>query len=252
MSRSDSTDGRFPETRWTRVLAVRDGEGASLDSDRALSDLCETYWAPIYAYARRFGETQHEAEDMTQEFFGMVLNRQLFLKARPERGRLRSFLLGAFNLFRAERSRDAKRIKRGGLHQFVPLDEALGEELLREAPSAVVEPEAEFDRLWAQTVLHRTLRNLGEDYAQRNQSTLYDHLKPFLGLDAPPQHLTLIASELRMTSGAIRVAVFRMRRRFRTLLEEEVADTLTSNMSVQEEIRHLARYLANSMPGDTD
>jgi DNA-directed RNA polymerase specialized sigma24 family protein len=248
MSRRSKTEGAFPETRWTRVLAVRDGLEASADSERALSELCETYWLPIYAYARRFGESQHEAEDMTQEFFGMVLNRDLFLRARPERGRLRSFLLGAFNVFRAERTRDARRIKRGGQQRFVPLDEALGEELLRDAPAAVVEPQVEFDRLWAQTVLHRTLRSLQEEYHQRNQLALHDQLRPFLGLDAPPQHIAAVAAVLRMTPGAFRVAIFRMRKRFRTLLEEGVADTLTRDMNVQEEIRHLAGYLANSLP----
>lgn len=250
MSRGNRTRGVFPETRWTRVLAVRDGVDASLDSARALSELCETYWLPIYAYARRFGESPHEAEDMTQEFFGMVLNRELFLRARPELGRLRSFLLGAFNMFRTERARDARRIKRGGQQRFVPLDEALGEELLRDAPAAVVEPQVEFDRLWAQTILHRTLRALQNEYHQRDQLALYDQLRPFLGLDAQPQHIALVAAELRMTPGAFRVAIFRMRKRFRTLLEERVADTLTHDMNVQEEIRHLAAYLANSWPGE--
>lgn len=250
MSRVSRTRGAFPETRWTRVLAVRDGVEASLDSEHALSELCETYWLPIYAYARRLGESQHEAEDMTQEFFGMVLNRELFQRARPERGRLRSFLLGAFNTFRAERARDAKRIKRGGQNRFVPLDEALGEELLGEAPSAVVEPQVEFDRLWAQTILHRTLRALQNEYHQRAQLALHDHLRPFLGLDAPAQHIAVAAAELRMTPGAFRVAIFRMRKRFRTLLEERVADTLTQDMNVQEEIRHLATYLTHSWPGE--
>lgn len=250
MSRGIRTRGGFPETRWTRVLAVRDGIDPSIDSARALSELCETYWLPIYAYARRFGESQHEAEDMTQEFFGMVLNRELFLRARPERGQLRSFLLGAFNVFRAERKRDSQRIKRGGQQRFVPLDEVLGEELLRDAPAAVVEPQVEFDRLWAQTILHRTLRSLREEYLQRNQLALHDQLRPFLGLDAPPQHIALVSAELRMTPGAFRVAIFRMRKRFRTLLEEGVADTLTADMNVQEEIRHLAAYLANSFPGE--
>lgn len=252
MSAADRTDGAFPETRWTRVLAVRHGIDASPDADQALAELCASYWPPIYAYARRMGETNHDAEDMTQEFFGMVLNRELFLKARPEHGRLRSFLLGAFNLFRAVRARDAKRMKRGGRQEFVPLDETLGESILRDAPSAVVEPEAEFDRLWAQTLLQRTLKRLEDEFFQRHQLDLHSRLIPFLGLEPPSRHMESIARELRMTPGALRVAVFRLRRRFRALLEEHVADTLSAEMNVQEEIRYLAKYLAHSMPLDAE
>lgn len=245
MSWPAATEGGFPETRWTRVLAVREGVGGTPDSDRALSELCETYWLPIYAYARRQGETPHEAEDSTQEFFGMVLTRELFHKAQPQRGRLRSFLLGSFQLFRAERIRGARRLKRGGGRQFVPLDEAVGEELLRDAPALVTEPTAEFDRLWAQTVLRRTLRRLEDDYDQRHQLALFDRLRGFLGMDGTSEDSTALADSLRMTPGALRVAIFRLRKRFRTLLEEEVADTLSSSdkQSVEDEIRYLARAL---------
>lgn len=245
---SFATDGGFPETRWTRVLAIRSGAGSSEDSDKALAELCEAYWLPIYSYARHRGETPHEAEDSTQEFFGMLLSRELFNKAEPDRGKLRTFLIGAFKLFQSERKRGAQRLKRGGRQRFVSLDETIGEDFLRETATSSAEPEIQFDRFWAQTVLRRALRRLEDEYYRRGQLQVFDRLRGQLGLDTQPEDLTALTQALEMSPGAVRVAIHRLRQTFRRLLEEEVAHTLSVPMDLREEIRYLARILPPGMP----
>lgn len=242
---SPATEGGFPETRWTRVLAVQNGVGSSPDADKALSELCEIYWLPIYAYARRRGESPHEAEDSTQEFFSMVLSRELFAKADKDIGKLRTFLLGAFNIFSAERNRAAKRLKRGGGQRFVPLDTEIGEHFLKETRTLPADQRPEFDRLWALTVLRRAMRQVEDEYYKRNQLRVFDRLRPYIGFDDTPDESEVAehAKAMVMSEGAVRVAIHRLRQRFRRKIEDELAQTMRSRQEVEEEIRYLIEIL---------
>lgn len=243
------TQAEFPETRWTKVLAVRSGDEDSEAAQRALAELCESYWYPIYAFARRMGRSPHDAEDLTQAFFERVLSRELFAKAERDKGRLRSFLLGAFKKFSAEHQRDAQRLKRGGQNQFIALDDTNPEELYAAEVMDALAPELQFERSWAQALLRRVLAGLEKEYARRKQSEVFERLHGCLTSPSEIGGVEMHAQALGMNPGAVRVAVHRMRERYRRALEEEIAHTVQTKEDVADELRHLARVFATTADG---
>ncbi|MBI4661359.1 MAG: sigma-70 family RNA polymerase sigma factor [Verrucomicrobia bacterium] len=234
----------FPPTRWSAVLRLREGR-ADASGEKALAELCEMYWYPLYAFARRCGQAPHDAEDLTQGFFARLLERDLFAKADPSRGRLRSFLLGAFRHFMSEEWRQAGRQKRGGGRVVIPLHQLRSEEMERETgvnyPSA--DPDVLFDRVWFDVLLEHALDELEAEYRRRGRWQVFRRLQEFLAWNRKDGRLAEAASELEMSPGAVRVTVLRMRARFRELIERQIAETVGNNEEAAAELEHLRRVL---------
>jgi RNA polymerase sigma-70 factor (ECF subfamily) len=224
----------FPETRWTRVLAANAGDTPSAEAGQALSELCEAYWGPVNQFARRLGLSPEEADDMTQGFFHELLERQLLQRAQQERGRFRSFLLGAFKNHLAEHRRAAQRQKRGGGVVPASLDAMLETDGVA-APTQGDDLDRLFDRSWAATVVERAMASLSADYRKRGQADTFTRLEPRLGLaDGIPD-----GPETQASSGADRVALLRLRKRFREVLFGEVSHTVADATETEAEMRHL-------------
>lgn len=227
----------FVSTRWSLVL--RAGTQPSTGADAALATLCETYWYPLYAFLRRRGHDAEDAQDLTQAFFARLLEKRTLRQADPARGRFRSFLLAALQHFVAnERDRDRAK-KRGGGVPVLSLEFETAEgRFLREPPTEET-PEKVFDRQWAMTLLERTMARLDEEMATLGRQAQYERLRIYLtGDDGLPGYAT-IGQDLGMSEGAVKVAVHRLRRRFRDLLRSEISETIGSADEIDDEIRHL-------------
>ncbi|HUF63240.1 MAG TPA: sigma-70 family RNA polymerase sigma factor [Verrucomicrobiales bacterium] len=232
----------FPNTRWSLVLRAReDHESAS----GALASLCEDYWYPLYAFVRRDGWSPEDAEDLTQDFFQAVLEKDVFGHADQERGRLRNYLLAALKHFLLNARRRERTIKRGGGTRPLPLDHAWAEERLAAEPVDPSDPEILYDRLWARRMLERTLADLRTSYDSLGSAKQFEVLRPFLGGTEPDGSYGRAAARLGVSENAVKVAVHRLRRRFREHLHRHVADTLAGNSEeeIRAEILHLLRSL---------
>ena len=231
---------RFLTTQWSLVLAA--GDSAAPGSREALDDLCERYWYPVYAFARRRGADADLAQDQVQGFFSHLLERGTLKGADPARGRFRSFVLGAFKLYLAdERSRAAAR-KRGGGATVLPLDVDAAEERYRLEADAEESPDRLFARRWALELLAHTRRRLDEELAGGRTPERSRRLAAFL-TDADGAPYREVAEELGMTESAVKVAVHRLRQRYGALLREEVARTVEDPGRVDDELRYLFSVL---------
>lgn len=235
-------NGRFASTRWSIVLTAAGGESTA--SDEALAHLCETYWPPLYAFARRSGHCADEAQDLTQGFFARLLEKRDIGAARPELGRFRSFLLGAFKHYIANVRKHASAKKRGGGETPFPLDFRPAEELFVREPAETRTPETQYERQWVLTLLESVLGELRTDYTRRGQGDLFERLKPFLTDEHPATSYHSLSAECGISEGMLRVAVHRLRRRYRDLLRRTVADTVSSPSDIEDEIRFLFSALA--------
>jgi RNA polymerase sigma-70 factor (ECF subfamily) len=246
MSGNSPADSRpsarvFTTTRWSVVLAASDP--ASGSSGNALSALCSTYWYPLYAYARRRGRSAEEAADLTQEFFARLLEKQYLRSADPERGRFRAFLLTVFKRFLAKEYERGQALKRGGEQSLLSIDVSQGEERYRLEPADEWTAEKLYERRWALTLLDSVMAALGREYDERGKSRLFASCKACLiGADSAPAY-SAIASELGMSETAVRVAVHRMRQRYRELLREEIGHTVETPEDVDDELRMLRAAL---------
>jgi RNA polymerase sigma-70 factor (ECF subfamily) len=228
----------FHTTRWSVVLAA--GQISTAASREALATLCRIYWYPLYAYARRQGSRPEDAQDLTQEFFTRMLERDYLRIADPERGKFRSFLLTAFKHFLAKERDRARALKRGGGSELLPLDFQAGEQRYSREPAHQATPERIFERRWALTLLDRVLSRLREEFEQAAKQRIFERLKTCLtGEKNPGDHYQAIARELQMTEGAVKVAVYRLRRRYQELLREEIAQTVAAPEDIDDELRHL-------------
>jgi RNA polymerase sigma-70 factor (ECF subfamily) len=228
-------------TRWSIVLAA--GRQSSPDAKQALDSLCRTYWYPLYAFARRRGKQPDEARDLTQEFFARVLEKDYLNAADRERGRFRSFLLTVFKRFLANEHDHEQAQKRGGGRTFVSIDVDDGERRLSLEPSHNWTPEHEFERRWAVALLEQVLGSLRDDYHSKGKGRLFDCLKPFLTADEAADSYHTLAAELNMTVGAIKVAVHRLRQRYRDLIRHEVAGTVADEGDADDELGQLLRAI---------
>jgi len=208
---------------------------------RAFEELCRAYWKPLYVFARRCGHDQHDAEDFTQGFFARLLCRQDLGSLAPEQGRLRVFFKTAFRNFITDEVRRETRQKRGGGTEAFSLDLKSTERQFQKVLTDAVTPEDEFDRQWARTILRRTLGALREKFRARGRSETWRELEVFLGPDDAAPAYAAVAAKLGQTENAIAAAVGRMRDEFRTLLRQEVADTLVDDEDIDEELRYLLR-----------
>jgi RNA polymerase sigma-70 factor (ECF subfamily) len=231
---------RFPTTRWTLVLSAGDSaeEGRS-----ALATLCESYWYPLYAYARRRGYAIDQAEELTQEFFVRLLQKRYLDRADPQKCRFRAFLLASFKYFLFDEHDRRTALKRGGKEQGLPFGIHSGEELYRRELSHNETPEKIFERAWALKVLGRVVMRLGTEFARKNDAAHFDKLRMFL-LSAGDIPYASLAAELQTSEGALKVAIHRLRKRYRELLRAEIGETVSSSEEIEDEIRYLVSALA--------
>ena len=230
----------FTTTHWSVVL---EAQGESPAAQEALEKLCRTYWRPIFAFLRRQGIPAAEAEDITQGFFAQLLERRSLDAVRKEKGRLRSYLLGALKYFVTDEQRRAMAVKRGRGQRLIPLEELRDDERIDFELSNPVTPEMIYERRWALTVLERVLSRLKDEYHAAGSAALFDSLKELLPDEpgSPPQ--AEIAACLGMTENAVRQAFYRFRQRYQSLLREEIANTVATPGDVEDELRHLITVL---------
>lgn len=233
----------FATTRWSIVLHA--GRGDVPEARAALADLCRTYWFPLYAQVRRRGYNAHDAQDLTQAFFARLLENETLTHADPARGRFRSFVLTALKHFLNDEWAKVRAQKRGGGHLPVSLDLDTAEARLREQPSGDAAPDRAFDRAWALALLETVLAKLEAEYRAAGKSAQWAILKPALTGARGDQPYATFAAPLGTTEGAVKVAVHRLRRRYRELLEAEIAQTVGSPEEAADELRHLFRALAS-------
>jgi RNA polymerase sigma-70 factor (ECF subfamily) len=223
-------------------VVVAAGDSAGTAANQALEKLCRDYWQPVYAFVRRSGANSEDARDLTQSFFADLLRGNSLERADPVRGRFRSYLLGALKHFLADEHDRSQALKRGGGIEFVPVDVMVAEsrfglELASESPPAA------YDRAWALAVLDRALARLREEFTLSGRAALFDGLKGFLLGDRGDLSFAKVAEELRITEGAAKMTVTRMRQRFRALVRQELAQTVGTSAELEEELRAFAEAL---------
>jgi RNA polymerase sigma-70 factor (ECF subfamily) len=226
----------FTTTRWSVVL---EAQTESPTAQQALEKLCRIYWPPIYSFVQGKGFDSEEAKDLTQEFFADLLEHRNLSAVRKEKGRFRSYLLGALKYFLADERRRAMAIKRGRGQRFIPLEELNGDERIRIEPADSLTAEQIYERRWASTLLERVLGLLKNEYVSAGNSTLFDCLKQLLPDEPGSPSQADIAGQLGMTSNAVRQAFHRFRQRYQLLLREEIAHTVATPGDVEDELRHL-------------
>ena len=215
------------------------GCSATPQSDRALEELCRTYWFPLYAYVRRHGRSHEDAEDLTQGFFARFLERNYLAGLSSERGKFRAFLLASLKHFLANEWDLAQRQKRGGATPALSLDYHGADSRYQTHLANDFSPDKIYDREWALALLDRVITRLRDECAAAGHAPLFDQLKPFLTVDKSAVPYAQTAVQLAMAEGAVRVAVHRLRRRYRELLRDEIARTLSDPAQVEEEVRAL-------------
>lgn len=227
---------RAATTRWSLVLAaMRDG---TPEGDVALAGICQAYWYPVYAFIRRQERDGEAAADLTQAFFAQLLEKRFLHDVRRERGRFRSFLFAAVRHFLSNERDRSRALKRGGGTRTVPIDVETAEGRYRREPVDDLTPERLFDRQWAIALLEQVLEHLQAEMEAAGRSAQFTHLKPLLGGE-PEEGYGGVADALGLSEGATRVALHRLRRRYRDLLREAIADLVESPEDIEEELRHL-------------
>jgi RNA polymerase sigma factor (sigma-70 family) len=230
----------FATTHWSVVL---EAQGESPAKQDALEKLCRTYWRPIYAFLRRQGFGPAEAEDITQGFFAQLLERRSLNAVRKEKGRLRSYLLGALKYFLADEQRRSMAIKRGKGQRLIPLEEIRADERIEMEPADPVTAEMIYERRWALTVLEQVLGRLKDEYGAAGNAALFDSLKQLLPDEPGSPSQAEIAAQLGMTENALRQAFYRFRQRYQSLLRDEIAHTVATPGDIEDELRHLIAVL---------
>src|SRR5262249_9425248 len=227
---------QFSSTHWSVVV---EAQGESPAAQEALEKLCGVYWRPIYAFVQRHGVGPEEAKDITQGFFADLLERRSLTAVRREKGRFRSYLLGAMKHFLADERRRAMAIKRGKGQRLIPLEELSADERAEIEPSDPVTAEQIYERRWASTVLERVLGLLKNEYVASGKRMLFDSLKQLLPDEPGAPSQANVAAQLGMTENAVRQAFHRFRQRYQLLLREEIAHTVATAADVEDELRHL-------------
>jgi RNA polymerase sigma-70 factor (ECF subfamily) len=229
--------GGFPTTHWSQVLAARDPDAAS--AREALSDLCQSYWFPLYAYIRRRGHDPDRARELTQDLFVRLLEKDVLAAADPTRGRFRAFLRTVCADFLANRRDWEGARKRGGDRALIPIDVAEAEGRYTGEPAHEWTAERLFDRSWALILLGRVLDGLRHEYDRAGRAATFAELSPVLTEGPGAVPYATLAARLGTTEGAVRVAVHRLRRRYGALLRAEILATVDDPAEVDDEIRAL-------------
>lgn len=234
--------GWFKTTHWTVVLDA--GRADTADTGAALAQLCQAYWSPLYSYIRRLGHDQEEAKDLTQEFFARLLEKQWLAQADPQRGKFRSFLLSAVRHFLANEKRRDKAVKRGGRNTIVSLDDTAENLYESAAATSDLTPEKLYERRWALSLFELALGRLRESYSVSGKGAVYEALKDFLSAEPGEGDYARIGSQLEMSTGAVSAAVHRLRQRYRELIREEIAQTVSTPAELEDEMRSLLAALS--------
>jgi RNA polymerase sigma factor (sigma-70 family) len=227
----------FATTHWTVVLAA--GQRHTPQSDHALEQLCRTYWFPLYAYVRRRGHNRQDAEDSVQAFFARFLAKNYLAGLNAERGRFRAFLLASLKHFLINEWKKSQRLKRGGGEKNLSLDWQTADAKFQVAATNEPSPDKAFDREWALALLAKVIDALQKECEADGKAKLFEQLKIFLMAGKAESAQSETAKILGMEEGAVRVAIHRLRKRYRQLLRDEIAQTLTDPAQVDEEMRAL-------------
>jgi RNA polymerase sigma-70 factor (ECF subfamily) len=230
----------FTTTHWSVVLAA---QGESPAAQEALEKLCRIYWWPLYGFVRRQGYSPEEAQDLTQGFFELLLERKDLNAVRRERGRLRSYLLASLKNFLGKAHRRAMTVKRGQGRPLVPLEDLLARERADLRPADSLSADRIYERRWALTLLEQVLTRLEQEYRAANNATLFDELKQLLGDEPDRPSQAQIGQKVGMTENAVKQAFHRLRERYRALLREEIAHTVAVPGDIEDELRHFIAVL---------
>jgi len=226
----------FTTTHWSVVL---EAQGESPAAQAALEKLCRTYWRPIFSFVRRQGTRPEDAEDLTQGFFALLLERKDLNTVRKEKGRLRSYLLTSLKHFLVDESRHAMAVKRGKGQQLIPLDEFREREHIDVERSDRLTADQIYERHWAFSVLEQVMARLRDEYRSAGNLRFFEQLKKMLMDEPDRSSQAQVASEFDMTENAVKQAFYRLRQRYQTLLREEVAHTVAMPGDIEDELRHL-------------
>ncbi len=230
----------FATTHWSVVLTAQDESPAAQE---ALEKLCRTYWRPIFSFVRRQGVGPEEAEDLTQGFFALLLERRDLNAVRKEKGRLRSYLLVSLKHFLADERRRAMAIKRGKGQRLIALEELRANERADMEPADPLTAERIYERRWASTLLEQVLRRLKDEYRAAGNAALFDRLKQLLPDEPGAPSQADIAAKLGMAENAVRQAFHRFRQRYQLLLRDEIAHTVATPSDIEDELRYLVSVL---------
>ena len=230
----------FPHTRWSVVLAATQRQ--SVESAAALEAICRAYWYPLYAYVRRSGQSAQDAQDLTQEFFCRLLDKHWLDSANPDKGKLRTFLIVALKHFMSKEWRRASAQRRGGGQSQVPFDTAFAESRYAVDSTSLAADET-YDQQWALTLLDLTVNRLREEFTVAGKAGDFEALKSCLMAERGAIDYGAVAQRLGLNAGAARVAVHRLRKRFREVYREEISQTLADGADLDGELRHLAAAL---------
>jgi RNA polymerase sigma factor (sigma-70 family) len=228
--------GVFATTHWSIVL---EAQGESPVAQEALEKLCRTYWRPIYGFVRRQGAGAEDAEDLTQGFFALLLERKDLNSVRKEKGRLRSYLLASVKNFLADEARHAMAVKRGKGQRLIPLEEIRECEGIDIERSDRLTADQIYERRWAFTVLEQVMARLREEYRRAGNVRFFDLMKKMLMAEPDRPSQAQVATEFEMTENAVKQAFYRFRQRYQTLLREEIAHTVAMPGDIEDELRHL-------------
>lgn len=242
-------DAAFPRefntTHWSLVLAAKPGGSDQMAAQKALESLCKAYWYPLYAFVRQRGFSSSDAQDLTQSFFATFIEKEGIAPADPKRGRFRSYLLGSFKNFLGHDRERRQAKKRGGGIRFIELDALEPEARYALEPIQSWDPEARFNREWAQEVNSRALRKLESESARLGKGRQFEVLKESLtGTELDRGEM---AQGLNLSDGALKVAVHRMRKRYREFLLAEIAETVADQAEIQDEMRCLVAALIENL-----
>jgi RNA polymerase sigma factor (sigma-70 family) len=236
------SNARFATTHWSVVLAA--GDRADTQYECALQALCQTYWYPLYAYARHRGHQTPDAEDLIQSFFMRIMEKDVLARITRDKGRFRSFLLTALNHFRIDEWKQARTEKRGAGRTIVGLEMDQAEERYRHEPVDTTTPETLFDQNWAVTLLNTVFDQLQQEQAEAGRGERFKQLKFCLTGQRSAVPYTQLAEKLNLSEAALKVQVHRLRKRYRELLRQEVAHTVSSPEDIEEEMQHLFEVLS--------
>jgi len=232
----------FPTTHWSVVLAA--GDTDSPQANAALAALCRTYWYPLYAFVRRKGKTPPDAEDLTQAFFARLLEKNYVAQADRERGRFRTFLLAALTHFLADEWDKARRLKRGGGREVISFDAASAEERYRLEPIDQLDAAKLYERRWVTTLFDKVLERLEQEFRDSGKGALFNGLKSSLLAEDTGLSYAEAGARLGLTEQAVKQSVHRMRRRYRELFREEIAQTVAGPGEVEDELKHIFAVLS--------
>ena len=237
---------KFATTSWSQVMAARDG--STSESRQALEALCQAYWYPVYAFVRHQGHDAEESRDLTQGYFTRLIEKGYLEDYDPTLGRFRVFLKTSVKNFLSKEGEKSRAVKRGGRVEFVTLDADV-EGRYRQEPADRLTPEQIYERRWALTVLERVIGKLRQELSAKDRGEEFEQLKGFLTGEEPRLQYGKVAAGLKMSEGAVRTAVHRLRRRFGGLLRQEISETVARPEEVADEVRHLLGAIAPWAPG---